>query len=110
MTRTVRSPASADMTAEHPVAIAGRLLVRYGLVVVVAWIGALKYTSYEAAAIQPLIAHSPLLSWLYAIFSVRSFAAVLGTVEIIAAVLIPVPPPLPRVSAPALPMPLLLFP
>jgi GAF domain-containing protein len=30
-------------------------------VVVIAWIGALKYTTYESVAIQPLVAHSPLL-------------------------------------------------
>jgi reactive chlorine resistance protein C len=110
MTRTVHSPPCADVTAEHPVAIAGRLLVRYGLVVVIAWIGALKYTSYEAAAIQPLIAHSPLPSWLYDIFSIRSFAAVLGTVEIIAAVLIAVRPRWPRVSIVGSAMAVLLFP
>ena len=52
-------PAAAAVAAEHPVAIAGRLLVRYGLVVVIAWIGALKYGTYEAAAIQPLIALRP---------------------------------------------------
>ena len=43
-------------------------------------IGALKYTSYEATAIQPLIAHSPIFSWLYSIVSVRAFAAVLSLV------------------------------
>ena len=77
MMRIVHSPAPAAVTAEHPVAIAGRLLVRYGLVVVIAWIGALKYTTYEATAIQPLIAHSPLLSWVYHLFSVRAFAVLL---------------------------------
>ena len=71
-------PQAAVVAAEHPVAIAGRLLVRYGLVVVVAWIGALKYGSYEAAAIQPLISHSLLMSWLYHIFSVGALAAVAG--------------------------------
>ena len=69
------NPPAAAVAAEHPVAIAGRLLVRYGLVAVIAWIGALKYGTYEAAAIQPLIAHSPLLSWLYHIFSVRALGA-----------------------------------
>jgi uncharacterized membrane protein YkgB len=48
------------------VATVGRYLVRYALVVVIAWIGALKYTGYEAATIQPLIAHSPIFSWLTA--------------------------------------------
>lgn len=96
--RSTNPPAPA-IAAEHPVAIAGRLLVRYGLAVVIAWIGALKYTSYEAAGIQPLIAHSPLLSWLYHVFSVRALAAVLGTTEIAAALLIAVRPVWPRVSA-----------
>jgi reactive chlorine resistance protein C len=91
--------ATAVVAAEHPVAIAGRLLARYGLVVVIAWIGALKYSTYEATAIQPLIAHSPLMSWLYDIFSVDALAAVLGTAEIIAALLIALRPWWPRVSA-----------
>ena len=103
------SRAAAAVTAEHPVAIAGRLLVRYGLVVVIAWIGALKYGSYEAAAIQPLIAHSPLLSWLYHLFSVRALAAVLGTAEIIAALLIAARPFWPRVSAAGSAFGVLLF-
>ena len=102
-------PAGAAVAAEHPVAIAGRLLVRYGLVVVIAWIGALKYGTYEAAAIQPLIAHSPLLSWLYHIFSVRALAAVLGTAEITAALLIALRPAWPRVSAAGSAFGVLLF-
>ncbi len=104
------NPAAATaVAAEHPAAIAGRLLVRYGLVVVIAWIGALKYTSYEATGIQPLIAHSPLLSWLYNIFSVRALAAVLGTTEIIAALLIALRPVWPRVSAAGSAFAVLLF-
>jgi uncharacterized membrane protein YkgB len=104
------SPAAATAeTAEHPAAIAGRLLVRYGLAVVIAWIGALKYTSYEATAIQPLIAHSPPLSWLYHLFSVRALAAVLGTTEIIAALLIALRPVWPRVSAAGSAFAVLLF-
>ena len=99
MLRITQPPAAAAAAAEHPVATAGRQLVRYGLVVVIAWIGALKYTSYEAAAIQPLIAHSPVFSWLYSAFSVRAFAAVLGTLEIIAALLIAIRPVAPRISA-----------
>jgi reactive chlorine resistance protein C len=87
------------LAAEHPVAVVGRLLVRYGLVAVVAWIGALKYSSYEAAAIQPLIGHSPLMSWLYDIFSVRALSDVLGTAEITAAVLLALRPLWPLVSA-----------
>ncbi len=95
-----RASASAvTVAAEHPVAVAGRLLVRYGLVVVVAWIGALKYTQYEATTIQPLIAHSPLMSWLYHLYSVRALGAALGSAEILAALLIALYPLRPRISA-----------
>ena len=109
MVKIAHHPPAAAAAAEHPVARAGRLLARYGLVAVVAWIGALKYTSYEAAAIQPLVAHSPLLSWLYSAFSVRTFAAVLGTSEIIAALLIAARPLWPRASAVGSAMGVLLF-
>ena len=109
MSRMTHPTAARAVPAEHPVAIAGRLLVRYGLVVVIAWIGALKYTTYEATAIQPLVAHSPLLSWVYHIFSVRAFAAVTGTAEIIAALLIALRPLAPRVSAGGSAFAVLLF-
>jgi reactive chlorine resistance protein C len=97
------------VAAEHPVAVAGRHVLRYGLVIVIAWIGALKYTLYEATAIHPLIAHSPLMSWLYSFLSVRGLAGGLGTVEIIAAVLIAVRPAWPRVSAVGSAIAVLLF-
>ena len=41
----------------------GRALTRYGLVVVVGWIGLMKFTTYEAEGIRPFVAHSPLMSW-----------------------------------------------
>src|SRR5215469_7228671 len=109
MLRVTQPAATVAGTAEHPVAIVGRQWVRYGLVVVIAWIGALKYTSYEATAIQPLIAHSPIFSWIYSVVSVRAFAAVLGTVEIIAALLIASRPLSPRISAVGSAMSVLLF-
>jgi reactive chlorine resistance protein C len=102
-------PVTTAVTTEHPVATVGRYLVRYALVVVIAWIGALKYTGYEAAAIQPLIAHSPIFSWLYSILSVHTFAAVLGSLEIVAALLIAVRPLWPRISVIGSAMGVLLF-
>ncbi len=44
---------------------------RYGLVFVLLSIGVLKFTSGEAAGIQPLVAHSPFMSWMYSILSVQ---------------------------------------
>jgi len=109
MLRITHPGETSAVTAEHPLATTGRLLVRYGLVVVIAWIGALKYTTYEATAIQPLIAHSPLFSWIYDVVSVRAFAAALGTAEIIAALLIAIRPLSPRISVIGSAMGVLLF-
>lgn len=78
--------------------VAGHLL-RYGLVAILLWVGLLKFTAYEAQAIQPLVENSPLLSWTYAILSVRTFAVALGILEITLALLIATRPFAPRVSA-----------
>jgi uncharacterized membrane protein YkgB len=78
---------------------AGRELARYGLVVVVAWIGLMKFTAYEAEGISPFVVHSPLMSWVYEALSVRSFSAVLGVVEVAVAILIALRPFSPRACA-----------
>jgi uncharacterized membrane protein YkgB len=77
----------------------GRALARYGLVVVVAWIGLMKFTAYEAAGISPFVAHSPLMSWVYGFLSVRDFSAVLGVVEVAIALLLAARPFSPRAAA-----------
>ena len=66
----------------------GSLVLRYGLVLVIGWIGLMKFTEYEAKGIQPLVAHSPLMGWLYGFLSVRAFSNVLGVVEVAIAILI----------------------
>ncbi len=77
----------------------GLLLLRYGLVLVVAWIGAMKFTAYEATGIDPLVANSPLMSWMYRVVSVRAFSAYLGVVEIAIAAAIAARPWSPSVTA-----------
>ncbi len=52
----------------------------------------MKFTGYEAQGIEPLVAHSPLLGWMYHVWTVRQFAAGLGVVEISIAILIAVRP------------------
>lgn len=70
--------------------VIGTYLLRYGLVLVIAWIAAMKATEYEAKGIQPLIANSPLMSWGYSVWSVRQFTAIIGSVEMVIAILIAV--------------------
>ena len=77
----------------------GRELARYGLVVVVGWIGLMKFTGYEAEGIRPFVANSPLMSWVYGPLSVRGFSALLGVVEVTIAILIATRPFSPRAAA-----------
>ena len=79
-------------------ATVGGYAARYGLVVVIGWIGALKFTSYEAHGIEPLVANSPLLSWVYDMFSVTQFSTMLGVLELATAAMLAVKPWLPRVA------------
>jgi uncharacterized membrane protein YkgB len=65
---------------------------------VLVWYGGLKFMNYEAQGIQPLVSESPFMSWLYDIFSVYTFSALLGVFEIAAAVLLAVKPWWPKVS------------
>lgn len=77
----------------------GHAFLRYGLVVVIGWIAAMKVTEYEAKGIQSLIAHSPFLSWGYSVWSVHHFTMIVGAVEIIIATLIALRRWFPKASA-----------
>jgi uncharacterized membrane protein YkgB len=70
----------------------GQFLLRYGLVLILGWIGAMKFTTYEAEGIQALVATSPLMSWMYRVFSLQVTSNIIGVTEIIAAVLIAIRP------------------
>ena len=98
MTSDQARPRTDSGAINSAIAVVAGLLARYGLALVIGWIGALKFTSYEANGIQPLMANSPLMSWLYNIFTVNTFSALLGVVEITTAVLLCVKPWWPRIS------------
>jgi uncharacterized membrane protein YkgB len=70
----------------------GVSISRYGLVVVFLLIGFLKFTRSEAAGIQPLVAHSPFMSWLYSVLSVQGVSNLIGAIEIAIAVLLALRP------------------
>ena len=71
---------------------------RYGLVIVLLLIGVLKFTLGEAQAIQPLVANSPLMFWLYRIFSLQGVSNLIGLIEILVALLIALRPLSARLS------------
>jgi uncharacterized membrane protein YkgB len=76
--QTVHSPMSATDSLQSNVSGLGRLytkaanldrfgmgMLRLGLVIVLVWIGGLKFARYEADSIVPLVANSPFMSFLY---------------------------------------------
>ena len=77
----------------------GTHVARYGLVVVLVWIGGMKFTAYEAEGIRPLVENSPLMAWAYRAVSVGGFSTLLGAVEIAVGLLIALRPAWPMGSA-----------
>jgi uncharacterized membrane protein YkgB len=66
----------------------GRIIIRYGLVIVVGWIGALKFTEYEAKGIEGLLVNSPFIVWAYHLVGLRALSSLIGIVEILVAILL----------------------
>lgn len=56
-------------------------LLRWALVIIFVWFGAMKFTAYEADAIAPLIGHSPVMGWL-SIFGMRGQSNLIGVIEL----------------------------
>jgi hypothetical protein len=86
-----RSPSAAATAhrAAQSLTRLGQLISRYGLVVVLAWIGFGKFVKMES---RVLIEHSPLMSWIYDVASVTTVARGPSTMEIVAALLITLEP------------------
>jgi uncharacterized membrane protein YkgB len=74
MATLMQDTAHEHRATSSRVAAVGRELARYGLVVVVAWIGLMKFTAYEAEGIRPFVANSPVMSWVYGLLSVQGFS------------------------------------
>ncbi len=66
----------------------GKEAVRFAVAGVLGWIGAMKFTGYEASAIEGLVVSSPLTSWLYSVLSLQGAANLIGGIEIATALLI----------------------
>ena len=95
MTTTDYTPPLSPYAADSPGPMAARIghfILRYGLVVLLISVGALKFTVYEAEGIKPLVTNSPLMAWGYSAMGVYGFARLIGTFEIIAGLLIAVRP------------------
>ncbi|HEY6242869.1 MAG TPA: DUF417 family protein [Pyrinomonadaceae bacterium] len=99
MTNIVISRARLSSTYANVLESVGTIILRYGLVAILLYFGAFKFHPVEAAGIEPLVAHSPLMSWLIPIMGVRGVSNLLGVTEITIAVLMALRSFLPTVSA-----------
>jgi uncharacterized membrane protein YkgB len=91
-------PASRFVLRARPFLLVGGAILRYGLVLFLVLFGLAKFTQAEALTIQPWVANSPFLGWLYAITSVQGASNLIGVIELAVAALLAVRPWWPRVS------------
>ena len=57
-----------------------------GILLVMVWIGGMKFTQIEADGIEGLMSTSPLFSWIYSLFSVLHGSYFIGVVELLAVI------------------------
>jgi len=76
----------------------GTHAIRISIVIVLGWIGAMKFTAYEAGAIEGLVKSSPFVSWLYDVLSLQGASNLIGSIEIVTAILLLIGFKFPRVA------------
>lgn len=74
----------------------GQGVARYSLVLFYLAFGVAKFTPGEAAAIHPLLVHSPFLFWLAELFNQQTASDVIGVVEIVLGAMVATRPIAPR--------------
>ncbi|MBA3774538.1 MAG: DUF417 family protein [Ramlibacter sp.] len=106
---TVRPAAADPLEAGARIMRIGTTVMRYGLVLIFLWFGAMKFTSYEATGIAPFIANSPLVGWWHSTLGIQGASTMLGVYEIATAVLLAICPVAPRASVVGAAMAVLTF-
>jgi uncharacterized membrane protein YkgB len=92
------NPTFFDLRRGQRLQAAGAGILRYGLTFLLLLFGTFKFFRFEADAIQPLLTHSPFLAWMPAVLGVRGSSALIGVVELTAALGIAVGPWFPRLG------------
>lgn len=70
----------------------GLLLIRLGIVLILLWVGLLKFTPTEAEGIRPFVENSPFFSWMLPSLGIRGVSNLVGVIEVTTALLIAVRP------------------
>jgi uncharacterized membrane protein YkgB len=73
--------------------------LRYGIVLILIWIGGMKFTAYESEGIRPFVENSPAFAWTYSVFGIQGMSNILGVIEITIGLLIVLRPWAPKLSA-----------
>jgi uncharacterized membrane protein YkgB len=89
----------ATATLQKWTLTAGQAVARYSVVLFFLAFGLMKFTPAEAAAIHPLLSHSPFLFWLPRLFEQQESSEIVGVVEIAVALMMASRPFTPRISA-----------
>lgn len=79
--------AAAQSMGQSISAIGDRTILG-SIVIVLAWIGSMKFTAYEATAIEGLVASSPFTAWLYNVFSLQGASNLIGLIEVTTAIVL----------------------
>ena len=87
----------------------GYIISVLGVATILIWIGIFKFTPTEAKEIKPMIANSPLMSWLYLICSDNATSRLIGIIEILTGILLIISLIVPKVGLVSGTMSLLTF-
>ncbi len=89
----------ADVAPDARLFRLGGWVIRYGTALIFLWVGAMKFTSYEATGIAPFIANSPIVAWWHGLLGIQGASSMLGIVEIAVGLMLMIHRVSPRVSA-----------
>jgi uncharacterized membrane protein YkgB len=92
MEQTMKITNQPELWSDRNLSVVEAMLLRNGLALIFLWIGAMKFTAYEAQGIQPLGANSPLMGWLLAALGTQAFSNLLGVIEIATGVMLALRP------------------
>ena len=65
-----------------------KALALFPVVLVLLWIGGMKFTLLEAKGIEPLVQSSPLMSWMYQLWDLQTTSNLIGVYDLIAVILL----------------------
>ncbi len=86
-TATAAIPSARRINAERVLHV-GLQIARAGFVACFLFIGLAKFTPEEAKGIEPLVAHSPFMSWMYSLWSLQTVSNIIGVTELTTAALL----------------------